>query len=107
MSPLDGPGPRSPGIPPAAGARYWRKPIDLDEQVTPHGRVHIVVERCKECQFCIEFCPKDVLRMSERFNRKGYRIPEVVPGKEDECTACRHCEFICPEFSIFVEEVKR
>ncbi len=107
MSSLEGPGPRSEGGTLAPGPRFWRKPIDLEEQVIPKGRVHIVVERCKECEFCIEFCPKDVLRMSARFNRKGYRIPEVVPGREEECTACRHCEFICPEFSIFIEEVKR
>lgn len=88
-------------------ARFWRKPLDLDEQIVSRGIVHVIEGRCKECQFCIEFCPKDVLRMSEKFNRKGYRIPEVVPGREGECTACHHCEFICPEFSIFVEEVKR
>ena len=86
--------------------RFWRKPLDLEEQTVPRGHVHLIVERCKECEFCVEFCPKDILRMSTRFNRKGYRIPEVIPGKEDECVACRHCEDICPEFSIFIEEVK-
>ncbi|MEK6851072.1 MAG: 4Fe-4S dicluster domain-containing protein [Candidatus Thermoplasmatota archaeon] len=86
--------------------RFWRKPLDLEEQTVPRGVVHLIVERCKECEFCVEFCPRDVLRMSARFNRKGYRIPEVIPGKEDLCVACRHCEDICPEFGIFIEEVK-
>jgi len=86
--------------------RFWRKPLDLEEQAVPRGRVHVIEERCKECSFCIEFCPRDVLRLSARFNRKGYRLPEVVPGKEDECVACRHCEDVCPEFSIYIVEVK-
>jgi len=94
----------SPAIP---MVKFWRKPLDLEEQVVPKGIVHLIVERCKECEFCIEFCPKDVLRMSERFNRKGYRFPEVVPGKEGDCIACRHCEDICPDLCIFIEEVKR
>lgn len=89
------------------GTRFWRKPLDWDAQTVPLGHVHVIEERCKECEFCVEFCPQDVLRMSTRFNRKGYRLPEVVPGKEDDCTACRHCEDICPEFSIWIEEAKR
>ena len=93
--------------PRAPEPRFWRIPLDQDLQSIPRGRVHILVERCKECSFCIEFCPRDVLRLSDRYNRKGYRIPEVVPGKEDDCVACMHCEDICPEFSIFIEEVKR
>lgn len=87
--------------------RFWRKPLDLEVQVVPKGLVHVLEERCKECEFCIAFCPRDVLRMSERFNRKGYRLPEVVPGMEDECVACHHCEDVCPEFSIYIEEVPR
>ena len=87
--------------------KFWRKPLDLAEKVVPKGIVHVIEVRCKECNFCIEFCPKDILRESDRFNRKGYRVPEVIPGKEDDCVACRHCEDICPEFSIFIEEVKK
>lgn len=92
---------------PTLSVRYWRKPLDHDEQVRPKGEVQVIVERCKECQFCIEFCPQDVLRMSEDFNRKGYRYPEIVPGKEQDCIACLHCEDICPEFCIHIKEVPR
>ena len=79
--------------------RYWRKPLDLDQVKIPHGDVVIIDDRCKGCGFCVEYCPKDVLIMSERFNKKGYHPPEVV--KHGECVNCNLCEMICPEFAIF------
>lgn len=64
------------------------------------GVVHIVTDRCKGCGFCVEYCPRDVLEMSEAFNVKGYHPPQVV--KADECLNCQLCETICPEFALFV-----
>lgn len=64
------------------------------------GKIHIVKDRCKGCGFCVEYCPKDVLEMSEEFNIKGYHPPFVKD--EDKCLYCQLCEAICPEFSIFV-----
>ena len=68
--------------------RYWRKPLDLDQMTVPHGRVVIIADRCKGCAFCVEYCPKDVLVMSEDFNRKGYHPPEIVK-RTDECVELR------------------
>ena len=81
----------------------WRKPLDIDKVVIPHGEVHIIEDRCKGCAFCVEYCPKDVLVMSERFNRKGYHPPEVA--KHGECVNCNLCEMICPDYAIFCLEV--
>ena len=72
---------------------------DLDEVKIPRGDVYVVVERCKGCGFCVEYCPKDVLALSEEFNRKGYHPPKVV--KHGECVNCNLCEMICPDFAIF------
>lgn len=83
--------------------KYWRKPLDFDQVKIPRGEVHIIVDRCKGCGFCVEYCPKDVLVMSEEFNRKGYHPPKVV--KEGECVNCNLCEMICPDFAIFSVEV--
>lgn len=79
--------------------KYWRTQLDADRISVPKGDVHIVVERCKGCAFCVEYCPRDVLAMSNGFNRKGYHPPEVV--KSGECVNCNLCEMICPEFAIF------
>ncbi|OGK12145.1 MAG: 4Fe-4S ferredoxin [Candidatus Riflebacteria bacterium RBG_13_59_9] len=78
---------------------YWRKPLDFDQVVIPRGEVHVIVDRCKGCEFCVEYCPKDVLEISEEFNAKGYHPPKVV--KPEECVDCNLCEMICPEFAIF------
>ena len=68
------------------------------------GRPHIIEDRCKGCGFCIAFCPTKVLKVSERFNVKGYHPPEFVESPSDKvCIACKFCEMICPDFAIYVE----
>lgn len=79
--------------------KYWRKPLDHDQVRVSHGEVRIVVERCKGCGFCVEYCPRDVLVMSEEFNSKGYHPPKAV--RSGECVNCNLCEMICPDFAIF------
>ena len=79
--------------------KYWRRPLDFDQVRIPHGEVVIITDRCKGCGFCVEYCPKEVLRMSAGFNRKGYHPPKVV--KAEACTSCDTCEMICPDFAIF------
>jgi 2-oxoglutarate ferredoxin oxidoreductase subunit delta len=64
------------------------------------ARIFLLAERCKGCAFCVEFCPKHVLVMSDRFNAKGYHIPLVVA--EADCTDCKLCQLLCPEFAIYV-----
>ncbi|MCP4753448.1 MAG: 4Fe-4S dicluster domain-containing protein [Proteobacteria bacterium] len=62
-------------------------------------RLQIDAERCKGCGFCVEFCPKNTLAMSDEFNSKGYHPPLVADA--DSCTYCDLCEMICPEFAIY------
>jgi len=77
----------------------WRRPLDADRVRPPRGEVRIFIDRCKGCEFCVEYCPRDVLAMSNEFNRKGYHPPMVV--KEGACLNCNLCEVICPEFAIY------
>jgi 2-oxoglutarate ferredoxin oxidoreductase subunit delta len=63
------------------------------------GRVSIIVERCKACGFCVEFCPTKVLALSSAFNSKGYHPPHVV--HPDKCSGCDLCGMYCPDFAIF------
>jgi 2-oxoglutarate ferredoxin oxidoreductase subunit delta len=79
--------------------KYWRTPYDIDRVKIPQGEVHIIKDRCKGCGFCVEFCPKGVLEISEEFNTKGYHPPYVK--NSDDCVNCRLCEMLCPEFAIW------
>jgi len=80
--------------------KLWRKPFDADTTKIPRGEIHIIKDRCKGCSFCVEYCPKDVLEMSEEFNAKGYHPPFVA--RPDDCLECHLCEMLCPEFALFV-----
>jgi 2-oxoglutarate ferredoxin oxidoreductase subunit delta len=66
--------------------------------------VHLIPDRCKGCGYCVEFCPKEVLEVSDEFNVKGYHIPRVKP--EATCVACMLCERMCPDFAIFIERLE-
>jgi len=68
------------------------------------GRVSVVVERCKACGFCVEFCPSHVLALSSAFNSKGYHPPHVV--HPEKCSGCDLCGMYCPDFAIFATKVK-
>jgi len=74
----------------------------LGDQVAK-GRVSIVVERCKACGFCVEFCPTRVLALSSAFNSKGYHPPHVV--HPEKCSGCDLCGMYCPDFAIYGTKV--
>ena len=57
-------------------------------------------DRCKGCGLCVEFCPKDCLRMADELNKIGYHPAELV--NEDDCTSCAMCAQPCPETAIFI-----
>lgn len=82
-----------------------REPLDRDRVSRPEGRVFILPGRCKECRFCVEFCPEDVLTLSPEMNAKGYHYPMVATGKEGACVHCGFCTLVCPEFAIYTEAV--
>ena len=63
------------------------------------GSVQIVVERCKACGFCVEFCPTKALALSSAFNAKGYHPPYLV--QPEKCSGCDLCGMYCPDFAIF------
>lgn len=63
------------------------------------GTVQIVVERCKACGFCVEFCPTKALALSTAFNAKGYHPPYMV--HPEKCSGCDLCGMYCPDFAIF------
>ena len=85
--------------------KLWRKPLDHDRVVVPQGEIHLILDRCKGCQLCVTYCPRDVLETSNLFNAKGYHPPQV--RHEGRCVACGLCAMLCPEFAIYVLEASR
>lgn len=58
-------------------------------------QLHINTVRCKGCGFCIQACPKDALRVSDKVNDKGYSVVEVDAEK---CICCASCYRVCPDY---------
>jgi 2-oxoglutarate ferredoxin oxidoreductase subunit delta len=58
-------------------------------------KLKIDAERCKGCELCVPFCPKNILYMSDQLNSKGYRIVAIT--SQDECTSCQMCAIMCPD----------
>ena len=59
---------------------------------------------CKGCGYCIEFCPKNILKMSKERSDKGHFYPVNID--EDACTSCGICALMCPEAAIEVASEK-
>ncbi len=64
------------------------------------GRITIDAERCKGCCFCIEYCPKDAIVLSDKLNMKGYFVAAFDADKG--CTGCATCALMCPDVAIEV-----
>ena len=81
-----------------------RKPVGSALPEIPRGQVHVLPDRCKECGYCVRFCPEQVLVFSDDRNARGYRYP-VVASKQQaagrQCVDCGFCNLICPELAIF------
>ncbi len=65
----------------------------------PH--IEVNEERCKGCELCTIPCPYELVKMSERFNKRGYRVScQIDP--EGRCTGCAMCARMCPDVAIVV-----
>lgn len=59
-------------------------------------------EKCKGCELCMGVCKKTVIKISDKFNKMGYRFAEVI--KEENCTKCTSCCWICPDTCIEIKK---
>ncbi len=50
-------------------------------------------EWCKGCGICVEFCPKNVLKLEDG---------KVSINRESDCIKCGLCELRCPDYAIYL-----
>ena len=55
---------------------------------------------CKDCGYCIQFCPRHILEMRKERSQKGFFYPVNIDA--DKCTSCAICALMCPEGAIEV-----
>ena len=68
--------------------------------------ISLIKDRCKGCEVCTEFCPREILEMSHEYNEKGYHFPKLKNGKTfSDCSGCNFCEIVCPEFAMIVNKL--
>ncbi|MHA1169791.1 MAG: 4Fe-4S dicluster domain-containing protein [Candidatus Hodarchaeales archaeon] len=72
----------------------------------PRYTIHVIKDRCKGCEICTAFCPREILVLSKtEFNAKGYHPPQLKEGESAEnCSGCLFCQLACPEFAIYIRE---
>ncbi len=63
-------------------------------------KVNFDEQRCKGCELCTAVCPVNIIKMSERINKRGYH-PAAVKDQET-CISCGLCAQMCPDVVITV-----
>ena len=64
------------------------------------AKITIDKDKCKGCLLCISVCPKGLISVDEKLNRKG--VKPVKYEESDECVGCMMCAVICPDCCIEV-----
>lgn len=64
------------------------------------AKVIVLREYCKSCGLCVAICPRKVLVIGDKSNKKGY-FPAVVTD-QTKCIACTLCGLVCPDVAIEV-----
>ena len=59
-------------------------------------------ERCKGCELCASFCPKQIIEMDTQVNAKGYCPAKIT--RQEECIGCVSCATVCPDCAIEIYE---
>ena len=64
------------------------------------AKVVVLSEYCKSCGLCVAICPRKVLVIGDKPNKKGYFAAVAAAGTK--CTACTLCGLVCPDVAIEV-----
>ena len=53
-------------------------------------------EKCVSCSVCVNYCPRDVLRLKDGLPFMKYK---------DDCWYCDVCSYVCPQKAVELIEV--
>ena len=68
-------------------------------------KINVLSEYCKSCGLCIDICPKQILKIGDKSNKKGYFAVECTD--QSKCISCALCATVCPDVAIEVYKAKR
>ena len=64
----------------------------MAETDKPYPEIRVI--ECKACGRCVVACPKQVLKLSDKLNERGYHYVEYAG---EGCIGCGSCFYMCPE----------
>lgn len=62
--------------------------------------VKIDTDKCKECLYCINFCPAKVMELGEKLNSHGYYTAEFKNA--ENASRAEFAATVCPEAAVSV-----
>lgn len=65
------------------------------------AKITFDTDACKGCGLCVQACPRGLIQLSPRINKKGYNAAYCTDP--DKCVACAMCYQMCPDCVIRVE----
>ena len=66
--------------------------------------VWVDITKCKACDICVSACPAGVLSMKQEPTSVIGAIIDVIAP--ESCIGCMDCEIHCPDFAIYVADIK-
>ena len=63
-------------------------------------KITIDKNKCKGCLLCISFCPKGLIGVDGKLNKRG--VKPVKFNNNPDCMGCALCAIICPDCCIEV-----
>ena len=63
-------------------------------------KIIIDQECCKGCFLCISACPRGLIKLDNRLNKKGIRPVKFI--NNGKCSGCLQCALVCPDCCIEV-----
>ena len=68
-------------------------------------KLNFNINKCKGCELCVAFCPKNVIAIDESVtNAKGYHPAAAVDIAA--CVGCCSCARMCPDCVITIYQLE-